>query len=153
MRRTILPASLLLALSSFAMAAPIYKWVDAEGVTHFGAQPPEGANASAVNTSTAQPKATSNFPPPVVATPALTIQQKPADPEQKAVDEKVRQEVAQEEAERKQFCEETRNNLAQLKNNPRVRVDDGKGDVRRLAEEERQERIATSEKNIRENCN
>ncbi|MCO2272409.1 DUF4124 domain-containing protein, partial [Pseudomonas aeruginosa] len=36
MRRMILPASLLLALSSFAMAAPIYKWVDAEGVTHFG---------------------------------------------------------------------------------------------------------------------
>ncbi len=33
MRRMILPASLLLALSSFAMAAPIYKWVDAEGVT------------------------------------------------------------------------------------------------------------------------
>ncbi|EKJ7940028.1 TPA: DUF4124 domain-containing protein, partial [Pseudomonas aeruginosa] len=26
MRRMILPASLLLALSSFAMAAPIYKW-------------------------------------------------------------------------------------------------------------------------------
>ncbi|WP_407582503.1 DUF4124 domain-containing protein, partial [Pseudomonas aeruginosa] len=24
------------------MAAPIYKWVDAEGVTHFGAQPPQG---------------------------------------------------------------------------------------------------------------
>ncbi|MDV6593907.1 DUF4124 domain-containing protein, partial [Pseudomonas aeruginosa] len=42
MRRMILPASLLLALSSFAMAAPIYKWVDAEGVTHFGAQPPQG---------------------------------------------------------------------------------------------------------------
>ncbi|MBF8395803.1 DUF4124 domain-containing protein, partial [Pseudomonas aeruginosa] len=29
MRRMILPASLLLALSAFAMAAPIYKWVDA----------------------------------------------------------------------------------------------------------------------------
>ncbi|MCO3773978.1 DUF4124 domain-containing protein, partial [Pseudomonas aeruginosa] len=46
MRRMILPASLLLALSSFAMAAPIYKWVDAEGVTHFGAQPPQGAQAT-----------------------------------------------------------------------------------------------------------
>ncbi|MCO2134923.1 DUF4124 domain-containing protein, partial [Pseudomonas aeruginosa] len=48
MRRMILPASLLLALSSFAMAAPIYKWVDAEGVTHFGAQPPQGAQATTV---------------------------------------------------------------------------------------------------------
>ncbi|MCO3743585.1 DUF4124 domain-containing protein, partial [Pseudomonas aeruginosa] len=52
MRRMTLPASLLLALSSFAMAAPIYKWVDAEGVTHFGAQPPQGAQATTVNTQT-----------------------------------------------------------------------------------------------------
>lgn len=62
MRRMILPASLLLALSSFAMAAPIYKWVDAEGVTHFGAQPPQGAQATTVNTQTAPPP--DNFPLP-----------------------------------------------------------------------------------------
>ncbi|MCO2544499.1 DUF4124 domain-containing protein, partial [Pseudomonas aeruginosa] len=49
-------------------------------------------------------------------------------------------------------CEETRNNLAQLKNNPRVRVDEGKGELRRLGEEERQERIAKAEKAIQENC-
>ncbi|MGI1071503.1 hypothetical protein ACRCQW_26465, partial [Pseudomonas aeruginosa] len=84
--------------------------------------------------------------------PAPTIQQKPADPEQKAIDDKVKQQVAKEEAERKQFCEETRNNLAQLKNNPRVRVDEGKGELRRLGEEERQERIAKAEKAIQENC-
>ncbi|MCG0434701.1 DUF4124 domain-containing protein, partial [Pseudomonas aeruginosa] len=60
MRRMILPASLLLALSSFAMAAPIYKWVDAEGVTHFGAQPPQGAQATTVNTQTAPPPETAS---------------------------------------------------------------------------------------------
>ena len=141
MRRMILPASLLLV----AMAAPIYKWVDAEGVTHFGAQPPQGAQVTTVN---APPP--DNFPCP--STPAPTIQQKPADPEQKAIDDKVKQQVAKEEAERKQFCEETRNNLAQLKNNPRVRVDEGKGELRRLGEEERQERIAKAEKAIQENC-
>ncbi len=92
-----------------------------------------------------------NFPLPP-STPAPTIQQKPADPEQKAIDDKVKQQVAKEEAERKQFCEETRNNLAQLKNNPRVRVDEGKGELRRLGEEERQERIAKAEKAIQENC-
>ncbi|MGV8670010.1 DUF4124 domain-containing protein, partial [Pseudomonas aeruginosa] len=97
MRRMILPASLLLALSSFAMAAPIYKWVDAEGVTHFGAQPPQGAQATTVNTQTAPPP--DNFPLPP-STPAPTIQQKPADPEQKAIDDKVKQQVAKEEAER-----------------------------------------------------
>ncbi|OTH92791.1 DUF4124 domain-containing protein [Pseudomonas aeruginosa] len=149
MRRMILPASLLLALSSFAMPAPIYKWVDAEGAPPSGAQPPQGAQATTVNTQTAPPP--DNFPLPP-STPAPTIQQKPADPEQKAIDDKVKQQVAKEEAERKQFCEETRNNLAQLKNNPRVRVDEGKGELRRLGEEERQERIAKAEKAIQENC-
>ncbi|WP_258876037.1 YqcC family protein, partial [Pseudomonas aeruginosa] len=70
MRRMILPASLLLALSSFAMAAPIYKWVDAEGVTHFGAQPPQGAQATTVNTQTA-PEALASPEPFCVDTLAL----------------------------------------------------------------------------------
>ncbi|MEE2451411.1 DUF4124 domain-containing protein, partial [Pseudomonas aeruginosa] len=52
MRRMILPASLLLALSSFAMAAPIYKWVDAEGVPPSAPHPPQGAQATTVNTQT-----------------------------------------------------------------------------------------------------
>ena len=67
MRRTIFMGSLLLALAPTVMAAQVYKWVDAQGITHFGAQPPEGTNASTVNTSTAQPK--SNFPPPAPTKP------------------------------------------------------------------------------------
>ncbi|MGI1072728.1 DUF4124 domain-containing protein, partial [Pseudomonas aeruginosa] len=82
MRRMILPASLLLALSSFAMAAPIYKWVDAEGVTHFGAQPPQGAQATTVNTQTAPPPG--NFPLPPTP-PAPPRPQQPAAPAPKAL--------------------------------------------------------------------
>ncbi|MCO1806202.1 DUF4124 domain-containing protein, partial [Pseudomonas aeruginosa] len=52
----------------------------------------------------------------------------------------------------RQMCIRDSNNLAQLKNNPRVRVDEGKGELRRLGEEERQERIAKAEKAIQENC-
>lgn len=149
MRRTIFMGSLLLALAPTVMAAQVYKWVDAQGITHFGAQPPEGTDAAAVNTNTAPPKA-SNFPPPAAAKPALPPS---TDEKQKAADEKVRQEVAQQEAERVQQCDKLRTDLAQLKNNPRIRVDDGNGDLRRITEEERQGRIATSEKSLRENCN
>lgn len=147
MRRTIFMGSLLLALAPTVMAAQVYKWVDAQGVTHFGAQPPEGVNAASVNTSTAQPKA-SNFPLPVAPKPAPVEDEK-----QKAVDAKVKQEVAQQEAERLKQCDQLRTDLAQMKNNPRIRVDDGKGELRRLTEEERQERIAKSEKDLQENCN
>jgi len=149
MRRTIFMGSLLLALAPTVMAAQVYKWVDAQGITHFGAQPPEGTEAATVNTNAAQPK-TSNFPPPAAAKPTLPPS---VDEKQKAADEKVRQQVAQEEAERLKQCDKLRSDVAQLKNNPRIRVDDGNGDLRRITEEERQDRIAASEKSIRENCN
>ena len=40
----------LLAISSLSPAAKFYKWVDDKGVTHYDAQPPQGANATEVNT-------------------------------------------------------------------------------------------------------
>lgn len=146
MRRMILTSSLLLALSASAMAGQIYKWVDAQGVTHFGEQPPQGQQSTTVNPSAA--------PPPAAATteskPAPTFDSI-ADPEQAAADAKVKKEVAAQEAERKKYCETQRNNLAQLENNPRVRVEEG-GEMRRLGEDERQKRIADSKQAIKENC-
>ncbi|WP_165676029.1 DUF4124 domain-containing protein, partial [Metapseudomonas otitidis] len=41
-------AGLVLALSTSAMAGQVYKWVDAQGVTHFGAQPPQGQDSTQV---------------------------------------------------------------------------------------------------------
>ena len=55
------------------------------------------------------------------------------------------------EAERKQYCEKMRTNLAQLENNPRLR-EEVNGEVRRLDENERQKRIAEAKKAIAENC-
>ena len=73
------------------------------------------------------------------------------DEEQQAIDEKVKKEVAAKEAERKQYCEKMRTNLAQLENNPRLR-EEVNGEVRRLDENERQKRIAEAKKAIAENC-
>jgi hypothetical protein len=60
--------------------------------------------------------------------------------------------VVAKEAERKKYCEEVRTNLAQLQNNPRLRME-VEGEVRRLSEEERQARIAETQKSITDNCN
>lgn len=143
MRRMILTSSLLLALSASAMASQVYKWVDAQGVTHFGAQPPQGQQATTINTAT---------PPAKTAEPAATPTfESSADPEQAAIDEKVKQEIATQEAERKKYCQSVRTNLAQLENNPRVRVEVD-GEVRRLNEEERQQRISEAKQAIAKNC-
>ena len=144
MRRMILACSVLLALSSAATAGQIYKWVDAQGNVHFGSQPPEGQQAATVNPSISQPKAPAPTKPQIEA--------ETGDKQQAAIYEKVKQDVAKQEAERKQFCETVRTNLSQLRNNPRIHVEEG-GEARRLTEEERQARIAESEKAIAENCN
>ncbi|SDG40306.1 DUF4124 domain-containing protein [Phytopseudomonas seleniipraecipitans] len=143
MRRMIVTTSLALVLSSTAIAGQIYKWVDAQGVTHFSEQPPQGQQANTVNTATPPPPA----PEPKPAPTFKDI----ADPQQAAADAKVKKEVAEQEAQRLKYCETQRNNLAQLENNPRVRVEDG-GEMRRLGEDERQQRIADSKKAITENC-
>ncbi len=141
MRRSLIASALIVLMSTPVMAAQVYKWVDAQGVTHFGAQPPEGQQATSVNTTIA---------PAPAAIPAK-LPQVGVDEEQQAIDEKVKKEVAAKEAERKQYCEKMRTNLAQLENNPRLR-EEVNGEVRRLDENERQKRIAEAQKAIAENC-
>lgn len=144
MRRMILACSVLLALSANVNAGQIYKWEDAQGNVHFGSQPPEGQDSTQVNPNISQPK--------ISPAPSKTVADDGAeDEEQKAIDDKVKKDVAKQEAERKKYCESARNNLAQLKNNPRVLVEEN-GQVKRLTEEERQSRIAESEKAIETTC-
>ncbi|WP_019342701.1 DUF4124 domain-containing protein [Stutzerimonas stutzeri] len=142
MRLTILAGGLLLALSSSIMAGQVYKWVDADGVTHFGAQPPQGQPAETLNTAIAPPK------------PALTEKAAPGlsgEAEQRDIDRKVKRQVAEQEAELQRYCTTLRTNLAQLQNNPRVRVEE-EGSVRRLNEEERQARIGETQQKIADSC-
>lgn len=143
MHRLILTSSLLLALSATAMAGQVYKWVDAQGVTHFGAQPPQGQQATSINTATPPPK-------PAAAKAAASVASEP-DSEQEAIDRKVKQQVADQEAKRKEYCESVRTNLAQLENNPRLRIE-ADGETRRLNEEERQQRISEAKQAIADNC-
>ncbi|CEG55387.1 MULTISPECIES: DUF4124 domain-containing protein [Stutzerimonas stutzeri subgroup] len=143
MRFMFLAGGLVLALCGNVMAAQVYKWVDAQGVTHFGAQPPQGQQVETVNTVTAPAKSTT-MPAPVV--------EDETEVDQQSVDRKVKRQVAEQEAERKRYCETMRTNLAQLQNNPRVRVEE-KGETRRITEEERQARIAETRDKIAENCN
>ncbi|HEX5843501.1 MAG TPA: DUF4124 domain-containing protein [Pseudomonas sp.] len=146
MRRMIITSSLLLAMSATAMASQVYKWVDAQGVTHFSAQPPQGQQATSINTATPPPKPAEPLEPE--AEPTFDSI---ADPEQAAIDKKVKQEVAAKELERKKYCENVRTNLSQLENNPRLRTEVD-GETRRLTEKERQQRISDAQKAIATNC-
>jgi hypothetical protein len=141
MRAMIMNVSLLLLLSTSALAGQIYKWVDAQGVTHFDAQPPAGQNATPIETRTPPPPAAA----PKGSAPAGT------DDKQKAADAKVRQEVSEAQQRTDEFCDQARTNLAQLTNNPRVRQEMD-GELRRLTEEERQAKITETKASIADSC-
>ena len=143
MRRMILACSVLLTLSTGATAGQIYKWVDAQGNVHFGSQPPEGQEAASVNPNISQPK--------IAAPAAKAPEASGEDKEQEKLDEQARAAASKREAELKVYCERIRKDLAQMKASPRVRVEEN-GELRRLTEEERQDRIAKSEASIKENC-
>lgn len=132
---------LALLISTQALAAPIYKWVDKQGNTHFASQPPEDARATAINPAIA----------PATESTQATVSEPAEDAEQQAIDQEVKQKVADEQKKLKDFCKTQRQNLAQLNNNPRVKVEE-EGQMRRLTEEERQEKIQAIEQSIKQEC-
>jgi len=145
-----LPA-LLLAGGLSAQAAQVYKWTDDKGVTHFSAQPPEGQKANEVDVKVA---------PQINGGSAPTYQmpngaQQPSvsnDLQQQELDRKVRAQVREEQARIQAYCEQARQNLAQLRNNPRIQIQSGRGETRRLTEEEREQRAADTQLSIEQNC-
>jgi hypothetical protein len=139
MRTHFFIVGLLVALSPLTMAAQIYKWVDAQGITHFDGQPPQGLPATTIVTPTS--------PTSKLAAPAHGG----AIGDQQAIDNSVKKQVAQQQAELKVFCEQARTNLAQLQNNPRLR-EEVEGELRRLDNVQRQERIGETQKQIADNC-
>lgn len=146
MRRLITTASLLLLFSSALPAAPVYKWVDAQGVTHFSAEPPVNQKSESINTNSFQPKVAEKTAAQIAAEETQASAKTQAE-----IDSEVRKKVAKEEAALKKYCSEIRHNLAQLNNNPRVLAEiDGK--PTRLSEEDRQARITEIKQAITERC-
>ncbi len=144
MRRLILSSSLLLALAAPAMAGSIYKWVDAQGTTHFGAQPPQGASAERINPIVPQPSSPSE---------ASTAEPKERNSDkQSQIDADVKAKVAADQEQVEKYCLQMRTNLAQLLHNPRISVEEENGELRRIPEEERQAKIAEAQKGISEHC-
>lgn len=146
MRWMTLAGVMTLAIVSYTQAAQIYKWVDERGVTHFDAQPPSGQAAQAIDVQR---------PPQLLSPPGGNNPDAAAnaasEAEQREVDKRVKRQVDDQEVKRDEFCNTARTNLAQLRNNPRVR-EEVDGELRRLTDEERKTRIDDTQRLINENC-
>jgi len=124
----------------------IYKWVDADGVTHFSARPPEGIEYQRINTfsnvvQTVSPQsvgesdsdertANTGLMPTL---PEVEIQQ----PDPEVVAER---------------CEQARSNLSWMTQRVRLNRENDQGQMEAISEEQRQQMIQQSRDFISEWC-
>lgn len=144
----VLAGSLALIAAS-AVHAEIYKWVDSSGQTQYTqTPPPEGVESVNIETSQSPvPEAadTESVPKAEIKASEEPEQQKTGtarDPEKEA-------EIARIS---KQNCITARNNLEQLSRSGQIRYRTGDGEVLRLSEEDRQQRIEEARSQIKEFC-
>ena len=127
--------------------AALYKWVDADGNTHYTQSPPTGGIEADVIK-----------PPPKIDTnkalDKLEEQQKYLDglQEERGKQAKKQQNEEANEAVRKSNCELGKDKLTHLTDIPRIQKVDKDGNVSRLTEEERQAKIKKAQELIDKEC-
>ena len=143
-----LTVSVIICLIGFSslLSAKMYKWVDADGTTHYTqSPPPDGIEGDTIK------------PPPSVDVKAaqneLEKQQKRADSyleqREKSAEEKAKQEA--DLARDNKNCEISRSNVASLER-PRINLEDDKGNVYRAPEEERLARLKKAQEDVAKFC-
>lgn len=131
-------------LVSVSVQAQIYKWVDENGQTHYSQQPPTSGEAQLMDV----PR-----PPPINAEEAQQEVDELIEQQQEAEKAELEaQQAAEEEAKQQAIkdknCQIARQNLTNYQNNPGRRVVDEEGNVTRLAEEDRQQKMVEFQEQI-----
>ncbi len=140
---------LVLLIGVTAVSADVYKWVDQQGETHYSqSPPPRNQKAELIKA-----------PPPPAINPADAqlevdelIAQQVEDRKARQEQQAVVQEVAEQEAIRRQNCQTAKHNLQQYQDNLGRRYVNDDGNVTRIKEEVRQQKIKDQQNNIQEFC-
>lgn len=142
-------------LATDAMATDeIYRWVDENGVVHFGERPPAEAVAEQV---VIQPGIRSDATPPSGSAPTDSNQSPEPQP---SVAQQIRDERAKKRAEFEEnkkmvaeACAQRRKIVSQLEPSPRVMIRMEDGTVTRMDDDVRLETLNEAETYIAANCN
>lgn len=141
-----LPHFIVLMLSAGAAFGQVYRWVDEKGVTHYGAQPPQGAKAREVEDKLATP-------PSVSPPPSEDWQEKERQFRQRQIEAQQTEEKKDRDAQRRrQTCNEQRDLLARLRQTTRVYRLNDKGERVYQDDSERERAVARQEKLVAQYC-
>ncbi|WP_299595547.1 DUF4124 domain-containing protein [uncultured Microbulbifer sp.] len=161
-----LVTTLTLSLSLLAAAAQadgIYKWVDEDGVVHFGSQPPQKEKVEVVKAPKSarykhwQSEQQALVDKRKLETAAEAEKNKPAtqaaQPTQQTGQDTANNRPSDAEmAARAQRCRSAQQRIQELESHARIREIDASGNYRVLPEEERQQRIQRTRQILQTNC-
>ena len=155
----VLFATLLLSAADSLAKDEVYRWVDENGVVHFGDRADGQAGAEQVDIQVSRDNSSSPYPTTESADPVQQAEPQPEpEPEpsyaQQRRDERAakRQEAREKQEAIAARCEQSRQRVAKLEPTPRVLVRHEDGTVDRLDDNRRLEILAEAKNYIAEYC-
>jgi hypothetical protein len=139
-------ALLLAMVPAVANATVVYKWTDADGVTHFGDRQPTGTQAEQISVRSGQSNLVNSNSSAQQQLNELEQRQRAASEESLAVDA-----AATRQAQRKTNCDAAQQNLEIISTNPRIRITEN-GEQRFLTPDEVSQQKQTYENIVEQNC-
>ncbi|MFT7366745.1 MAG: hypothetical protein ACI9OW_001650 [Marinobacter psychrophilus] len=139
-------ALLLAMVPAMANATVVYKWTDADGITHFGDRQPTGTQAEQISVRSGQSNLVNSNSSAQQQLNELEQRQRAASEESRAVDA-----AATRQAQRKTNCDAAQQNLEIISNNSRIRITEN-GEQRFLTPDEVSQQKQTYEDIVEKNC-
>ncbi len=140
-----LACSIALASTPLMADTSIHKWVDANGITHFGAEPPKNVKAEEVKPRVYTPSA----PAPSAE---KAVEAKAEDKPKDAATDKPKQMLTVSPEQIAAQCKDAQGRVQQLEASPRLMTRTADGQMQRVPEEERQKMIETERARVKEYC-
>lgn len=149
----ILSATVILLATDAIAKDVVYRWVDENGVVHFGELPDDQANAEAVEIHASPPSSSQSASPPVLIQSSQQQESEPTYAQQRRDERaKNRKEAAMRQQDIDAGCQQRRQIVANLEPSTRVMVQGEDGEVRRLDDNERLESLDEAKAYIAEKC-
>lgn len=146
-----------LFFSTSSSLAGIYKWVDDQGNTHYGSQPPPNTSRQKMDVQRYAPRDTSSYAKPGAKKidEKADATEKSAEPAQEEKIEQQPKEVVESKADKKRrlaACTSARNSLSKMQSTGRIRQKDKDGNINYLSDKQKNASMKQLRNSISKHC-
>jgi hypothetical protein len=149
----LIAAALVIVVSGGLAAGEVYRWVDEDGVVHYGDRAEGIPNAEVVDVPSQPSGQTDALPPTTPAAAQAEAENEPSYAQQRRdARAEARRKAAEERQQIEANCAVARNRVAALEPSTRVLVEDDDGTVTRMDDDRRLELLDEAKAYIARNC-